>query len=101
MIPFSTPKHEFELLNVDASKLKKMRITYSQDDIVILRKEGDEITIDGNTAIVHLTQEETAKFTSGRRVEIQGRILMLGGESYPSNIVSEDCDRVLDNEVLV
>jgi len=58
MIPFSTPKHEFELLNVDASKLKKMRITYSQDDIVILRKEGDEITIDGNTAIVHLTQEE-------------------------------------------
>lgn len=99
----STPTHRFPThLGEDVLReIKSVMITYSQDGIKVLDKVGAAVTIDGNVFVTNLTQEETKKFTEGRDVEMQIRILLNSGNSYPSNIMVTDCERVLNDEVMV
>ena len=61
MIPFTTPKHTFRF-GWSASLFTKVRIVYKQDDIVVLEKELNDCVVDGNSLILRLSQEDTAKF---------------------------------------
>lgn len=97
----TTPTHEFELVDFDSTVIKNIKITYAQGGTVILEKRDDEITIDGNKAILKLTQEETARFSTDTLVEIQVRILTHSGDAVASNITTVGAQKVLDDEVLV
>ena len=95
----TTPEHKFTL-QIDPSVIGKIRITYAQNNAIILTKEGNDVSLDGNIAKVKLTQEETKKFTAGKEAEIQVRVLTLGNDALASDIISVDVKKVLDDEVM-
>ena len=68
---------------------------------VILEKKDKQCVLDGNTVSLKLTQEDTFLFEYGKNVEIQMRILTMGGDALASNIRVISADKCLDNEVLV
>lgn len=47
------------------------RLDFSQNDKIVITKLGTDFTIEDNTAIGELTQEETLKLDDKRLVEIQ------------------------------
>lgn len=95
----TTPEHKFTL-QIDPSVISKVRITYAQNNAIVLTKEGEEVSLDGNVARVKLTQEETKKFTADKEVEIQVRVLTLGNDALASDIIKVDVKKVLDDEVM-
>ena len=96
----TTPEHRFTL-QLDPSAISKIRITYAQNNAIVLTKEGEGVSLDGNVARVKLTQEETKKFTAEKEVEIQVRVLTLGNDALASDIIKVDVQKVLDDEVMV
>lgn len=99
MIIGTTPTHTFKLKNVDTSLIKKARVLYSQDDVLILTKE--DCTIEDNTIKVRLTQDDTFKFDHNKNVVIQLRILTTGNDALatvPHKVGVIEC---LENEVLI
>lgn len=96
----TTPEHKFTL-QIDPSVISKVRITYAQNNAIVLNKEGDAVSIDGNIARVKLTQEETKKFVADKEVEIQVRVLTLDNDALASDIIKVDVKKVLDDEVMV
>lgn len=99
----STPTHRFALDLPDdvIGAIDSIIITYAQGGTVVLDKRDEDVTIEGRTAITRLSQEDTKKFTEGIRVEMQIRILTADGDSLPSNIMTTDAERVLNDEVMV
>lgn len=95
----TTPAHKFAL-QIDPAVIDKIRITYVQNNEIILTKQNEEVSFEGNIAKVKLTQEETKKFDAGSMVEIQVRILTLGNDALASDIIKTDVKRVLDDEVM-
>jgi hypothetical protein len=95
----TTPTHEYEL-DIDTSIISQIRITYSQDDKVIITKKDNDVEFVGNVAKVRLTQEETNLFKADKNVEIQIRVLTLGNDAPASDIMRIPCERILDDEVL-
>ena len=95
----TTPEHKFTL-QIDSSIINKIRITYAQDNAIVLTKQDQDVFLDANVAKVKLTQEETKKFVSGKEVEIQVRVITLGGDALASDIIKVDVQKVLDDEVI-
>lgn len=93
----STPKHIFTL-SLDASVIAKVRVLYAQNGKLLFRKEGDQVTINGQQVIVELTQEDTLKFRNGT-AEVQLRVNTPDGKSIPSPIYSIPVEQLLENEV--
>ena len=95
----TTPTHTFTL-PFDAEIIKSVKVTYVQDGKQVLAKKNPLVQLNGNTATLKLTQEETLMFSDETDVEIQIRILTTGGDtlgSYPMRIPVLCC---LDDEVL-
>lgn len=95
----TTPIHTFSL-PFDKSFIDKVRIIYKQGGNVILKKETEDCTIDGNTVTVKLTQQETFLFSPGEIVRIQLRVLTSGNEALKSNVIHKAASECLDDEVL-
>jgi hypothetical protein len=100
MIGGSTPKHTFRL-PFDTSMLSNVRIVYAQGDEILITREKDGCTFDGNTIEVTLTQEETLKLDYQQILEIQGHFLTLDGNALVSKPKRMTVDKFLDREVLV
>jgi hypothetical protein len=95
----STPKHEFTL-PYDISLVKEFKVTYKQNGKIILEKYLNDFEVDDKTLSVTLTQEETFLFDENVNVELQGRVLTMGGEAIPSDIRIMTAEKCLDREVL-
>lgn len=95
----TTPTHRFTL-QMDVETIDKIQITYAQGGVIVLQKTSDNISMDGKTAVIRLTQEETKKFAADKEVEIQVRVLTLAGDALASDIIKVDVQRVLNEEVL-
>ena len=95
----TTPIHTF-VLPFDDSFISKVRVIYKQLDKVILKKETEDCTIEGNVVTVKLTQEETFRFDYNYFVHIQIRVLTSGNESLKSDIIMKGLTECLDDEVL-
>ena len=96
----TTPTHTFTL-PFDTSLLSVVRVTYAQMGRVVLTKTGEELTLEGNTVTVRLSQEETFRFNSSHPVELQVRALTADGDAINSDIVTVPVGRCLDKEVIV
>ena len=97
----TTPTHTFTLPeNVDPDTVFSVRIVYAQGGAVKVRREDGDVKRDGNTLAVKLTQAETLSFAEDQPVEVQLRILTVGGDALASNIRSIPVERCLDDEVL-
>ena len=100
MLIGTTPTHTFSL-PFNTGIISKIKVTYAQNGRVILEKKDKQCVLDGNTVSLKLTQEDTFLFEYGKNVEIQMRILTMGGDALASNIRVISADKCLDNEVLV
>lgn len=96
----TTPTHIFNV-SLDTTLIKEIKITYSQSDKEIFAKRTDDCTIEEGKISVKLTQEDTFLFECDKFVNIQVRILTLGGDCLTSSIVTVSVAKCLDNEVLV
>lgn len=95
----TTPTHIFEL-PFETSTLKGIEITYSLNDVVILRKLKEDCETSGNTISVKLSQEDTLKFKQGF-ANIQLRVITPGDDIIASDIFRVLCEKCLSSEVLV
>ena len=95
----TTPTHKFTL-QIPPETIKELLITYAQGSKIVLEKRTADIEREGRVATVKLTQEETKKFAADVDVEIQVRVLTLGGEAFASDIIKTSVKRVLNDEVL-
>ncbi len=95
----TTPTHEF-ILPFEAALLNEIRVTYKQNDAVVLEKTEADCTKDGSSVKVELTQEETLLFDSGFNVDIQLRVSTTDGKALASQIEKVRVCEVLNEEVL-
>lgn len=95
----TTPKHEFTL-PFDISLVKEFKVTYKQNGKIILEKSLNDFETSANTLSVTLTQEETFLFVEGVNVELQARVLTMGGDVLSSDIRIITAEKCLDREVL-
>lgn len=104
MIRGTTPSFEFTLpFSVDL--LAKAYITFKQSGKIVLDKELNECSCEGNKIVLNLTQQDTLRFISTRdvhtrKVEIQIRAKTANGKAIASNLMFDDVDRILkDGEI--
>ena len=79
MIRGSTPTHVFRL-PISTELIKALRITYVQKQKTVLEKTEQDVTMDGTTISLRLTQEETLAFNAECRVKIQLKVLTVNEE---------------------
>lgn len=103
MYRVTTPTHTYTL-PISTDECAEIQITYKQDKTSVVKhyQDGtlpDGMSLEGNTVIVVLSQEETAKFAKGK-VEAQVRVLTTGGEAMASQTFKLKINDVLNDEVL-
>ena len=96
----TTPTHTFTV-PIESSKIKEVRVIYSQNDKSILIKKTEDATVNDNEIKVKLTQEETFKFDCNAPVQIQIRVLTTSGDALLSNPITMTVGKCLDDEVLI
>ena len=99
MIIGTTPTHIFEI-PFDTYNIEKVDVIYAQDYKQVVKKQTDECSLQGNTIILTLTQEDTLKFDSSKNVQIQVRVLTKDGKSLASYIETVVALRCLNDEVI-
>lgn len=99
MIRATTPTHSFEL-PFGKDYISKLIVTYDQDGNTVIEKRLEDVSFEGNTLLVNLTQEETNLFESEKMVCIQLRVLTVNGKSIPSQKIYKNVYDVLNDEVL-
>ena len=99
MIRGTTPTHTFNI-PFDTSMVKEVKILYAQDDVKLLEKKNGDCTLAGQSISVTLSQEDTFLFDSKKPVEIQIRVLTLGGDALASIPEKVGVSKCLDSEVL-
>ena len=99
MIQGTTPIHIFNM-PFDTANIKNVRITYAQNNAVVLTKELVDCTIEGNAVMAKLSQEETFLFDVNAPVDIQIRVLTNGGDALASKVQRVGLRSVLDGAVL-
>ena len=100
MIRGTTPTHTFNI-PFDTSLVDEVKITYAQEDEIVLVKGTPDCILDTNTIKVTLSQDDTFKFDCKKSVQVQLRILTKSGEALASVVENIGVSKCLDNEVLV
>lgn len=99
MIRGTTPTHIFNI-PFDTSLVDEVKITYAQDDEIVLIKGTSDCVLDTNTIKVTLSQEDTFLFDHKKNVQVQVRLLTKSGEAFASIVEKVGVSQCLDNEVL-
>lgn len=99
MIRGTTPTHIFNI-PFDTSLVDEVKITYAQDDEIVLIKGTSDCVLDTNTIKVTLSQEDTFLFDHKKNVQVQVRFLTKSGEAFASIVEKVGVSQCLDNEVL-
>lgn len=100
MIRGTTPTHTFTL-PCDASMVKEVMIIYAQGDAEIFHKDTENCVLGGETVSITLTQEDTFLLDHKKSVQIQIRVLTIGGDALASSIKTVPIKKCLNEEVLV
>ena len=100
MIKGTTPTHTFEV-DIDTDSIKEVKVTYSQQDKVIVEKRTEECDITQGKIQTKLTQEETFKFDHLVLVYAQLRILTINGDVLATDLIMLPVSKCLDEEVLI
>ena len=100
MVRATTPTHRFVLPFDYEANVVKCLVTYTQCDKIVLEKTEADVLHEGNTVIVHLTQEETRLFGVSAQVEVQLRVYTNTDDAMASQIFRLNVKNVLNDEVL-
>ena len=94
----TTPENTFKL-PFELDEVSSLYITYSQAGKVIVEKDINNVTIDGDTLTVKLTQIDTLSFSKGA-LNIQIRFKTLEWNAMTSSIINTYVDTILKEEVI-
>lgn len=103
MIIGTTPLHIFDMScepEYDKSEILKVKITYKQNDEIIVVKREQDCEINDTDIRTRLTQADTFKFDPDQMVKVQIRVKTMGGDilsSYSIEVTAAEC---LDDEEL-
>lgn len=100
MFKGTTPTHLFNL-PVDTSAIKEIRIIYSQNGKVVLKKKTSDCTMQGNIVLTKLSQKDTFLFEGYTPVSIVVRVLTQDNEARISLPIMKSVAECCDDEVLV
>lgn len=96
----TTPIHTFKL-PFDVNAINNLLIIYAQDDAEILQKKMVDCTLENDTVVCKLSQEDTFKFDCDKGpIQIQMRVLTAGGDALISEIKHVPIYKCLNEEVL-
>lgn len=95
----TTPTHIFDL-PFDTGDVERLEITYEQNDKVVLQKQKNDCTLEGNEVSVKLTQEETFLFEAGTNIIAQIHAVSVYGDAVNSDEVYIRCLESRSGEVL-
>lgn len=95
----TTPSHKFTF-PIDPNTCEIIRITYAQNDKILITKEKPDLSIKDNTVKVTLSQEETKIFSARFPVQVQVRALTFDGKALASKTFTREVGEVLDDGIL-
>lgn len=95
----TTPTHIFTL-PFDTQAVKTVKVTYAHNGEIMLEKQTEDCTMQGNTVSVKLTQEETLLFDNNQLLQLQIRVLLYNGDALRSVIYHCHTGALLDDEVI-
>lgn len=98
----TTPTHTFNVKSLLPDEIQTVQITYAQygRNLIVKTNEDGAVKIDGTTASVDLTQEETLLFCESDLAEAHIRILTKNGKVPITDIFGVTVKRTLNDEVL-
>ena len=97
MRPTSTERHMLTF-QIDLENVEGVKITYTQNEDIVIVKEKDDVTINGKKIIVTLSEAETKLFEPEIPVEIQAKIKR-DGQVIPTQIKRVAVKRMLNTEL--
>lgn len=84
----------------DTSSVKEVLISYAQDYVEVFQKREKDCTMEGNHISVQITQEESFRLVSGKRLQVQLRLLTIDNEPLITKIFTVPVEMALNKEVL-
>ena len=100
MIRGTTPTHIFNL-PIQAKTIKTLRITYVQNDAIVLEKTEKDVKMSTNNIRLKLSQEDTLKFNASGHVHLQLKMLTYDGAVLANQPKVIPIDEIYNEEVLV
>lgn len=97
MRPTSTERHALTF-PIDLENVEGVKITYTQNEDIVIVKEKDDVTINGKKIIVTLSEAETKLFEPEIPVEIQAKIKR-DGQVIPTQIKRVAVKRMLNTDI--
>ena len=99
----TTPTHTF-ILPFDTSECSVIQVTYTQGCHSLIKQYEDGtlpsgMSLDEDSVIIHLTQEETKSFKVGA-IEVQIRVLTTNDQAYASGIFKVGATKVNNEDIL-
>ena len=99
MIRGTTPTHIFNL-QIETETIKKVRVTYAQNDRILVEKTENDVTLTPTAIKLTLKQEDTLKFAANMPVQIQLKVLTSGDVVLASPVKTIPVRVILNEEVL-
>lgn len=97
MRPTSTERHTLTF-PIDLENVEGVKITYTQNEDIVIVKEKGDVTINGKKIIVTLSEAETKLFEPEIPVEIQAKIKR-DGQVIPTQIKRVAVKRMLNTDI--
>ena len=96
----TTPTLRFTLPQaLDTTHIAALWVTLAQGGAPIVDRDLDNVTLDGHTVLLRLTQPETLLLAEGK-VEIQLAVKTTDDLVYRSKIITTTAQRILRDEVI-
>lgn len=94
--------HDFEVMldDVDMTSVSVLWVTFAQAGREVLTKELEDLTVEDNRLIVHLTQEDTLAFRDRLPVYVQIRLKTNEDKAYVTDILKTSVGEVLKGGVI-
>lgn len=99
MYQCTTPTHIFKL-PISVTEKARIRLTYKQDDAVILTKKNKDCVLEGQKVSCTLTQADTLSFDHKKKVKIQLHILTEEGKALITPIYYKKVGECIAGEVI-
>ena len=97
MRPTSTERHALTF-PIDLENVEGVKITYTQNEDIVIVKEKDDVTINGKKIIVTLSEAETKLFEPEIPVQVQAKIKR-DGQVIPTQIKRVAVKRMLNTDI--
>lgn len=86
--------------NKDLRNAVVLNLTYQQHGKTVLKKTIEDCTISEDEILVEITQEESLRFKENLPTEIQARVKLADGQTFPSVIIKVNTGELLEEGMI-